>query len=106
MAEKKPATKKAATTPKTGTKTSGAKKVGNSATAKAKTTKKPAPKKPKKPDWFKTSAGDYVVGTEDYRKIVEFHNKKTGSAYNTWRVQPAVFYTIHQKVADLLKAKK
>lgn len=100
MAEKKPAAKKAATTPKTGTKTSGAKKAGNSAKAKAKTTKKPEPPKPVRPDFLRMAAHDYVVGTENYRKVVEDFNAKFNTTWNPWRVRPAMFYAIHNDLVN------
>lgn len=106
MAEKKPTTKKTTAPSKAKTKSSTPKKVQNSGNAKAKTTKKAEPKKvgPHRnwPDWMKHTPERFAVGTEDYRKLIEYHNEKTGSAYNPWRVRPAVLYSIHETVVRLL----
>lgn len=58
----------------------------------------PKAKTPKLPTWLKPFPVDYIVGTEDYAAIVMDHNEKFGTDYNRWRVQPQVFYTIHQRI--------
>jgi hypothetical protein len=70
----------------------GAKKSGKSGT--------PSPKAKAKPDYIKDSITEYVVGTDDYRKLIEDHNEKYGTAYNTWRVRPQVLYVIWQSLKD------
>jgi hypothetical protein len=62
--------------------------------AKKKAVKKTAPKKVTIPSYMKKEVTQFVIGTEDYRKIIEDYNKLSGSSYNTWRVRPAVFYAI------------
>ena len=91
------AKKKAATTaPKTKVEPKPAAKVKDELSAKAKTTKKAAPAKLKVPAWLLPYPADYVVGTEKYVKLVEEFNKKFATAYNPFRVRPAVFHTIHE----------
>ena len=53
---------------------------------------------PKIPAFLKNSPTEYIVGTEDYAALVQDHNEKFGTHGNRWRVQPQVFYTIHEKV--------
>jgi hypothetical protein len=101
MAEKKTTGKtapKKKPTPKAAQSPTGAKKAPKKATAKPK-----AAKKAKTPGWLHPSPVDYAVGTSDYRYLVEAHNKLKGTAYNTWRVQPSVFYTIHQAMVNHYK---
>jgi len=55
----------------------------------------PSPKKTKPvPDFLKDDVQSYVVGTEDYRKLVEDFNKRNATAYNPWRVRPQILYVI------------
>ena len=59
--------------------------------------KKKAARKPKKkvvkvPEYLNNKVTDFVVGTEDYRNLVEEHNKVFSTEWNPWRVRPAVFY--------------
>ena len=90
----KKATAKAApkskATPKAAPKAAAVKKVQKSADAKAKT--------PKLPAWLKPQPTDYVVGTEDYTKLVTKHNELFGTALNVHRVRPAVFLGIFQQI--------
>ena len=70
---------------------------------KKKVVKKKTPKVvdiPKKttlevPLYLKKEITEFIVGTEDYRKLVEDHNKIFETMYNTWRCRPAVFYTLY-----------
>jgi hypothetical protein len=78
--------------PKANTTPAGAKKSGKSGT--------PSPKAKAKPDYIKDSITEYVVGTDDYRKLIEDHNEKYDTAYNTWRVRPQVLYVIWQSLKD------
>ena len=54
--------------------------------------------KPRNPGWLKNYPTEYIVGTDGYRKVIEIHNEVFGTAYNTWRVKPQVFYVIHEAV--------
>ena len=92
MAKKAPAT--------TAPKTKATPKAEPKAAAKVKDElkAKTAPAKSKIPAWLKPLPVDYVVGTEDYAKLVDKHNELFGTAYNRWRVRPAVFDTIHETV--------
>ena len=71
--------------------------VQKSAKAKA-TPPKKAPPKIKVPKWLHPFPVDYAVGTPDYLKLIEEHNERFGTAYNRWRVQPQVFYSIHEQM--------
>lgn len=90
----KKATPKAApkteATPKAAPKAAGEKKVQKKPTAKA--------SKPKLPAWLKSSPTEYVVGTEEYRKLVEKGNELMNTAYNPHRVRPAILYGIFEHV--------
>jgi len=76
------------------------KKTASKQVDKVPATKKKVEKKttpaPKKPKYLKKGVTEFVVGTEDYRKIIEDHNKIFGTMWNPWRCRPQVFYTIWQ----------
>jgi len=63
-------------------------------------------KKPAGPKWLKPFPVDYIVGTEDYACIIQDHNDKFDTMYNRWRVQPAVFFTIHATIWNHYHDKK
>ncbi len=101
MAEKKTTGKtapKKKSTPKAGQPAAGAKKVQKSAKAKAE-----KPKKAKTPGWLHPKPVDYVVGTLDYRTLIEEHNKIFKTHHNPWRTRPQVFYTIHENIVNHFK---
>ena len=73
--------------------------------AQPSTKAKKAPRKraraatPKKlPHWLKSSPTEYIVGTEDYAALIDKHNELFETSWLKWRVQPQVFYTIHDQV--------
>jgi len=92
MAKKAPAkaAQKSTPTPKAAPKATAAKKAVKKPTAKAKKSKLPA--------WLKPRPTDYVVGTEDYRKLIEKGNELMKTVWNPHRVRPAVFYGIFEAV--------
>jgi len=99
MAKKTPAKSapKTKVTPKAAQSSTRAKKATKSTPVKAKGTKK-ALSKPKVPGWLHPFPVDYVVGTEDYGKLIDAHNELFGTAWNRFRVRPQVFFTIHEGV--------
>lgn len=100
MAKKKAATTapKSKAAPKAAQSAAAKVKSEISANVKAKAAKKATPAKPKVkvPKWLLPYPVDYVVGTEDYVKLIEEFNKRFATGYNPFRVRPAVFYTIHE----------
>lgn len=60
--------------------------------------KKEAPKKPAMPDYVKKLPNEHIVGTEDYRKLVEDFNEKFNTTWNVNRVAPQVFMDLHKKL--------
>jgi len=61
------------------------------AASKPRAKKKPAKKVPA---YLRKHVTDFVVGTEDYRKLVQDHNDLFKTAWNPWRVRPQVFFTL------------
>jgi len=82
-------------------KTTGAKKSASTTRAAAKpkaqpkarksTSAKRTEAKSKVPAYLKKEVTEFVVGTDDYRQLVQDHNDLFGTVWNTWRVKPAVF---------------
>ena len=89
-------------TGKAAPKTKAAPKVAQPA-AKAKKVETPPPgdsgkAKTKQPSFLKPFPTDYIVGTKDYAALIQHHNKLFDTHWLKWRVQPQVFYTIHERV--------
>lgn len=74
--------------------------------AKKAPVKKPAPKKapekkaPEYPKYLDKGITDFVVGTEDYRAMIQDFNDLKNTAYNTWRVKPAILYGIYKELKE------
>ena len=50
--------------------------------------------KAKAPAYLKKDVTQFVVGTNDYRQLVQDHNELFKTAWNPWRVRPQVFFTL------------
>jgi len=74
---------------------------------KSENTMTPSPKESKKkvPAFLKDDVQAYVVGTEDYKNLIEDFNNRNATAYNPWRVRPQILYVIWKEQKDFYGVK-